>query len=188
MTLSATDGESGVDQIRYTLDGTDPTLNNGRTYLGARSIASTTTVKYRAYDSAGNAEAGAQPARPDRHDAALEHDLVQRRALHYEPLQRCRLRVPRAPRTTPAVQEFREIRYTTDGSDPTSTNGTVATLGSPFTVSQTTTVKYRAIDAAGNARARQLADHHRGRRHQHPLHESGGQRHGAAGRSASRRA
>ncbi len=38
MTLSATDGDSGVDQIHYTIDGTDPTLNNGRIYLGARSI------------------------------------------------------------------------------------------------------------------------------------------------------
>ena len=149
MTLSATDGQSGVDQIRYTLDGTDPTLNNGRTYLGARSIASTTTVKYRAYDSAGNAE-------------PVRSQLVQIDTTPPSSTISCNV----APCTTTPYSDavsvslgatddaagsgVSEIRYTTDGSDPTSTNGTVATLGSTFTVSQTTTVKYRAIDAAGN--------------------------------------
>jgi hypothetical protein len=44
-----------------------------------------------------------------------------------------------------------EIRYTTDGSTPTATTGNV--YGSPFTVAQTTTVKFLAIDNAGNVSA-----------------------------------
>ena len=44
-----------------------------------------------------------------------------------------------------------EIRYTTNGSTPTATTGNVYTLS--FTVSSTTTVKYRAFDNAGNAEA-----------------------------------
>src|SRR6266480_841294 len=59
ISLSADDGTggSGVDMIRYTLDGTDPTPLNGSTYAGAISINSTTTVKFRAYDNLGNEEA-----------------------------------------------------------------------------------------------------------------------------------
>src|SRR5207244_8439637 len=58
VTLSAIDnpGGSGVASIRYTTDGSDPSLTNGSVYGGAFSVASTTTVKYRAYDNAGNAE------------------------------------------------------------------------------------------------------------------------------------
>ncbi len=58
VTLSSSDGGAGVNLIRYTTDGTDPTLFNGSTYLGAISVASdgTTTIKYRAYDHVGNIE------------------------------------------------------------------------------------------------------------------------------------
>ena len=58
MTLSANDGAgSGVQKIRYTTDGTDPTPVNGSDYSGAISINSTATVKFRAYDNLGNEEA-----------------------------------------------------------------------------------------------------------------------------------
>ena len=43
--------------IYYTTDGTDPTSSNGTLYLSAFVVSATTTVKYRAYDNAGNAEA-----------------------------------------------------------------------------------------------------------------------------------
>ena len=57
VTLSATDADSGVASIRYTTNGTDPTSSNGTTYGGAFPINSTTTVKYRAFDNVGRAEA-----------------------------------------------------------------------------------------------------------------------------------
>ena len=60
VTLAATDnsGGSGVSQIRYTTNGTTPTATTGTVYTGAFTVsASTTTVKYRAFDNAGNAEA-----------------------------------------------------------------------------------------------------------------------------------
>ncbi len=58
VTLNATDdtGGSGVSSIRYTTDGSDPSLTNGSVYSGSFSVGATTTVKYRAYDNAGNAE------------------------------------------------------------------------------------------------------------------------------------
>ena len=58
VSLSATDsGGSDVSQIRYTTNGSDPTITNGTVYNGPFSLTTTTTVKYRAFDNAGNAEA-----------------------------------------------------------------------------------------------------------------------------------
>ena len=58
VTLSANDGSgSGVQKIRYTTDGTDPSPVNGSDYSGTIDVASTTTIKFRAYDNLGNEEA-----------------------------------------------------------------------------------------------------------------------------------
>src|SRR4029079_4124065 len=58
VTLSADDGPtgSGVDVIRYTLDGSDPTPLHGSDHGDPIDILGTTTVKFRAYDNLGNAE------------------------------------------------------------------------------------------------------------------------------------
>ncbi len=45
---------------------------------------------------------------------------------------------------------LKEIRYTTDGSTPTASHGTAVNSGDTFTVSSTTTVKFVAVDNAGN--------------------------------------
>jgi hypothetical protein len=58
VTLSADDGSgSGVEKIRYTTDGTNPSPINGSDYSGTIDVASTTTIKFRAYDNLGNEEA-----------------------------------------------------------------------------------------------------------------------------------
>jgi hypothetical protein len=54
--LLATDLGSGVAAIRYTTDGTDPT-SASPLYTGSLSVAVTTTIKFRAWDVAGNVEA-----------------------------------------------------------------------------------------------------------------------------------
>ena len=66
VSLAANDGGSGVDKIRYTTDGSDPSLVNGIDYVAPFSLAATTTVKFRAYDKVGNEEAvGSQLVRID---------------------------------------------------------------------------------------------------------------------------
>ena len=57
ISLSAVDGASGLDVIRYTTDGSDPSPVNGTDYTAPFSVAATTTVKFRSYDKVGNEEA-----------------------------------------------------------------------------------------------------------------------------------
>src|SRR5207247_10648815 len=55
--LAATDtGGSGLEAIRYTTDGSNPTLASA-VYTGPLTVSTTTTVKYSAWDNAGNVEA-----------------------------------------------------------------------------------------------------------------------------------
>jgi len=55
VTLSATDTTSGVDTVRWTSDGTDPTVSHGNEYLKGISVQGLTHLKIRAFDNAGNA-------------------------------------------------------------------------------------------------------------------------------------
>ena len=57
VTLSATDSQSGVAQIRYTTDGTDPAVA-GHVYTGPFTLSANATVKWFARDVAGNSEPG----------------------------------------------------------------------------------------------------------------------------------
>jgi hypothetical protein len=147
--LRATDdpGGSGVASIRYTTDGSDPTSTNGTVYGGPFTVNSTGTVKYRAFDKAGNAEAvhtqqiQIDPTPPT---STISCNYNQCQSSFYSSA----VSVSLAASDT-GGSGVREIRYTTDGSDPTARNGN-SYLG-PFSVTSTTTVKYAAIDEAGNA-------------------------------------
>jgi peptidoglycan/xylan/chitin deacetylase (PgdA/CDA1 family) len=150
VTLTASDtGGSGVDAIRYTTDGSDPTPASAA-YGGPITVSATTTVKFRSWDVAGNAE-------------ATRSQLIQISATPSD---------TQPPATTIGCNGsacsggwygaavtvtltaadtggsgVNAIRYTTNGSDPTPAS---ATYAGPFTVSATTTVKFRAWDNAGN--------------------------------------
>ena len=56
VTLSASDSGSGLSEIRYTTDGSDPTATTGTVYSGAFVVSVTTDVRFRAFDRVGNAE------------------------------------------------------------------------------------------------------------------------------------
>ena len=60
ISLSSVDGGSGLNEIRYTTDGSDPSPVNGTVYASAFTISSATTIRFRAYDRLGNEEAVGQ--------------------------------------------------------------------------------------------------------------------------------
>jgi peptidoglycan/xylan/chitin deacetylase (PgdA/CDA1 family) len=149
--LSATDdqGGSGVDKTYYTTDGSTPTTSS-TVYSGPFTVSSTTTVKFRSTDVAGNIE-------------AVQSQLIQIDTAAPTTAVTCNNAACSAgwynasPVTVRLVATDNQggsgvgtTYYTTDGSTPT-TSSTIYT--GPFTVSTTTTVKFFSTDVAGNSEA-----------------------------------
>jgi peptidoglycan/xylan/chitin deacetylase (PgdA/CDA1 family) len=151
--LSATDsGGSALAAIRYTTDGSDPTTSS-TLYAGTFSVASTTTVKFRAWDNAGNVEAtnsqliqvDTTPVDTTPPISSIACNGATCSGGWYAASVSVSLSALDSGGSGVAL-----IRYTTDGSDPSVSS---LVYGAPFTVSSTTTVKYRAWDNAGNVEA-----------------------------------
>jgi peptidoglycan/xylan/chitin deacetylase (PgdA/CDA1 family) len=147
VSLSSVDSGTGVAVIRYTTDGTDPTATSP-IYSGPFSLNTTTTVKYQAWDNAGNVEttqtqliqigATADQTPPSSSIACNGSSCS---SSWYGPPVAISLAA------TDTGSGVAAIRYTTDGTDPTASSPVYT---NPFNVSATTTVKYRAWDGAGN--------------------------------------
>jgi peptidoglycan/xylan/chitin deacetylase (PgdA/CDA1 family) len=147
VSLSAADTGTAVTAIRYTTDGSDPTASSAL-YTGPFTVSTTATVKYRAWDMAGNVE-------------TTKSQLVQ---FDFAPpvssiacnSSVCSSSAYAAPvsvslsATDSGGSGGVEIHFETNGSDP----GIFSPLYvASFTVSTTTTIKYRAWDSAGNVEA-----------------------------------
>jgi peptidoglycan/xylan/chitin deacetylase (PgdA/CDA1 family) len=152
VSLSALDsGGSGVAEIHYETNGTDPTLFSPL-YVSAFTVSATTTVTYRAWDMAGNVEAtnsqliqiNIPPPDTTAPTSTIACNGAACSSAWYAPPVNVSLSASDPDDAVAA------IRYTTDGSDPT-TSSTLYT--GPFGLSTTTTVKYRAWDTAGNVEA-----------------------------------
>jgi peptidoglycan/xylan/chitin deacetylase (PgdA/CDA1 family) len=148
--LAATDLGSGVASTHYTTDGSTPTLSSP-TYTGPFPVATTTTVQYRSWDYAGNAE----PAKSQTVTVQQPPDTTPPTTTISCNGAACSSSGYTAPVTvTLSAQDnsggwgVANTYYTTDGSTPT-TSSTVYT--GPFTVKQNTTVKFFSTDLAGNA-------------------------------------
>jgi PKD repeat protein len=152
VTLPATDGTggSGVAATYYTTNGSAPTTSSTR-YTGAFTVSATATVSYFSADRAGNAE-------------AVKSQLI--RVDRTAPTTTIRCNGAVCPTTTypmgTTVSVTLSATDNTGGSGVASTHyttdGTTPTLSSPtytgaFTLSRTTTVRYRSWDVAGNAEA-----------------------------------
>jgi peptidoglycan/xylan/chitin deacetylase (PgdA/CDA1 family) len=147
VSLSATDaGTAGVAAIRYTTDGSEPTVASPA-YSGPFTVSATTTVKYRAWDNAGNLEGTkSQLVRVDT--TAPVSSIACGGAICSSGWYGGPVSV--ALSATDSESGVAAIRYTTDGSTPTEASSIYT---APFTVDATTTVKFRAWDNAGNAEA-----------------------------------
>ena len=144
--LAASDASgSGVKEVRYTTDGSDPN-GSSTLYTAAFAVASTKTVKFRAWDKAGNAEAtktrvvAIDNAAPT---VAIKCNNVACPTTWYRGSVKVTLSASDTGGSGVAA-----IRYTTDGSTPTASS---PLYGGPITLSATKTVKYRSFDGAGNA-------------------------------------
>ena len=151
VSLSGTDTGTAVSAIRYTTDGSDPT-SSSTLYTGPFTVATTTTVKYRAWDMAGNVETPKSqviqflttPTDTTPPTSTISCNGAACSSGWYAPPVSVSLSA------TDVGGLVAAIRYTTDGSDPT-TSSTLYT--GPFAVSTATTVKYRAWDDSGNVEA-----------------------------------
>ena len=142
--LSATDAGAGLKEIRYTTDGSTPSPTSNL-YSSPFSVASSATVKYRAYDNLNNASAvGSQLVQIDR--------IAPATAISCDG-DTCSSGWSPSPVTVSLAATddggsgLASIHYTTDGSTPTLASPAYTV---PFAVGSVQTVKYRAWDAAGN--------------------------------------
>lgn len=144
VSLAATDAGTAVAAIRYTTDGSDPT-SSSPLYTAPFNVPGTTTVKYRAWDMAGNVEAtNTQLVQVD------SAPPVSSIACNSAPCSSSAYASPvgvTISASDSGGSGVAAIRYTTDGSDPTASS---TLYSGAFTVSSSTTVKYRAWDVAGN--------------------------------------
>lgn len=153
VTLAASDNAdgSGVANIRYTLDGSDPTATS-TLYSGPFSVSVTATVKYRAWDVAGNVEATRsqeiQIAEPPPADTTAPISSIACNDAACAGWYAAAVSVSLA--ATDDASGVAAIRYTLDGSEPTASS---TPYTGPFTVSAATTVKFRSWDNAGNVEA-----------------------------------
>jgi hypothetical protein len=147
VSLSSVDSDTGVAVVRYTTDGTDPTAFSP-IYSAPLSVGTTTTIKYRAWDNAGNIE-------PTQSQLISIDTVAPTSSLTCNGGACSTTSYPSAVTVALSAidsggSDLAAIRYTTDGSDPT-TSSTPYT--GAFSISSTTTVKYRAWDNAGNVEA-----------------------------------
>lgn len=148
--LAATDLGSGVASTHYTTDGSTPTLSSPA-YNGAFPVATTTTIQFRSWDNAGNAEpvesqtvTVQQPSDTTPPTTAISCNGAACGSSGYT----APVTVALSAQDNTGGWGVANTYYTTDGSTPT-TASTV--YKGPFTVKQNATVKFFSTDLAGNA-------------------------------------
>ncbi len=126
--------------IYYTTDGTAPTTTS-RVYSGPVTLTAGFTLRYLAVDTAGNVSAaGQQVYRVPAADTTAPIVTVTPAGGRYE--------VGR--QITMTTNEPAKIHYTTDGSAPTASS---PVYSAPLTITGSFTLRYFAVDPAGNASA-----------------------------------
>ena len=130
--LTSTDPSA---EIYYTTDGTDPT-NSSNLYDGTLSIGSNMTLKFIAVDV------------NDNHTSAIVTEIFVIDTSPPSVTATPSGGTYEVPQTvTLESNEPATIYYTTDGTDPTNSSNVYS---SPIDISSSTTLKFLAIDSAGN--------------------------------------
>jgi peptidoglycan/xylan/chitin deacetylase (PgdA/CDA1 family) len=156
-TLSATDVGSAVASTHYTTDGSDPTLSSP-TYSAQIPLTTTTTIKFRSWDNAGNVEAVntqvvqvSQPPDSTAPTTAITCDGATCAATPYTG----KVTVTLSATDNTGGWGVDKTYYTTDGTVPTTAS---QVYSGPFTLTTpgTITVRFFSTDLAGNAEQPQL--------------------------------
>ena len=142
--LAAADSGLGVAAIYYTTDGSSPDANSA-VYNAPIPVTSTTTIEFRAVDNAGNLEqVESQQVEIDNTSPVSSISCDGGTCSSGWIGAGVTVTLGATDAGGAGVQA---IYYTTDGSDPTAIS---PTYNGPFTVAAPTTIKFRAVDAAGN--------------------------------------
>jgi peptidoglycan/xylan/chitin deacetylase (PgdA/CDA1 family) len=152
VTLSAIDAGTGVSSTHYTVDGSDPTLNSP-TYTGPFNVngsGGSTTVKFRSWDIAGNAEATQTQVIQAPADTAPPTTAITCNSAACGTSPYVTSVTIGLTATDTGGSGVDKTYYTTDGSTPT-TASTVYTGAFQVTSLGTTTVRFFSTDKAGNA-------------------------------------
>ena len=149
VSFAPTDTGSGVASTHYTLDGTDPTLSSP-TYTGPFPLTSSSTVKFRSWDYAGNVEAtNTQSVQlVESPDSTAPTTTISCNGSPCTTMNTGPVTVTLHAADNAGGWGLDKTYYTTDGSTPT-TNSPVYT--GPFTLKQDATVNFFSTDLAGNA-------------------------------------
>jgi chitinase len=130
-TVTITCATSGAE-IRYTTDVTEPTASSAL-YSSAITVSSTTTVKAKAFKSGMNSSATTTAVYTIGNTQTVATPVFNPAGGTYSSAQTV---------TITCATSGAEIRYTTDGTEPTASS---ALYSSPITVSSTTTIKAKAF-------------------------------------------
>jgi len=161
VTLPSTDVGSAVASTRYTIDGSDPTLSSP-IYSVRIPVTSTTTIKFRSWDNAGNVEA----TNTQLIQANLPPDTTPPTTTIACDGSACTDTGYNGSTTVSLTATdtggwgVDKTYYTTDGSTPT-TASTVYTVPVKLGTPGTYTVQFFSTDLAGNTEQVQCAANHR---------------------------
>ncbi|MDO8916095.1 MAG: chitobiase/beta-hexosaminidase C-terminal domain-containing protein, partial [Coriobacteriia bacterium] len=133
--LTSGDAVSGVESVKYSLDGGEPTTTYG-SYITV-SAEGTTTVRYIATDRAGNSTAGTSTVRIDNNAPRVTHDAPSEWASATVTMHL----------TLESTSGVASTLYSIDGGTPT----TPYAGGIVVSAEGTNTVRYRVTNTAGNA-------------------------------------
>ncbi len=137
-TVSISTSTSGAS-IRYTTDGSTPSSSSGTVYSGPITISSTTTVRAIAYTTSASSTVSSATYTIDTGGTVSAPTFSPGSGTYTTPQT-----VSISTSTSGA-----SIRYTTDGSTPSPTSGTVYT--GPITISTSTTVRAIAYTTSASS-------------------------------------
>jgi peptidoglycan/xylan/chitin deacetylase (PgdA/CDA1 family) len=152
VTLAPTDNGTGVSSTHYTVDGSDPTLSSP-TYAGAFTVngsSASTTVKFRSWDYAGNAEAINTQVIQAPPDTAVPSTTISCNSAACSSTPYVASVTVALSATDAGGSGLAATYYTTDGSTPTTAS---PAYSGPFALTSpgTYAVKFFSTDHAGNA-------------------------------------